>query len=333
MGVGSLFIALVTQPTRLEGLMGRWATKSAAKFRFATFRKHERERRQQSGVIESASIDSMDDEADFAQYESEDQHYKNVVRYLRDVLNDLYPVVLVEKNQLPNFLFLGAVVVVVVGQDGLVANTAKYAHNLQIIGVNPNLTLYEGILLPFSVEEAKNAVERSLRGKLPTRDVTLAEVLLNDGQRMLAFNDFFIGRQGHASARYTLRLGERAEAQSSSGMIVATGAGATGWMSSVMNMARGVAEACGSSLATPQRTPWDARQLDWAVREPFASKYSSASMVYGNLMEEQELVIESLMPEHGIIFSDGIEQDFLEFNSGVIARFRVARQRAILGWR
>jgi hypothetical protein len=75
---------------------------------------------------------------------------------------------------------------------------------------------------------------------------------------------------------------------------------------------------------------WEDRQLLWAVREPFRSKHSSADLVAGLLNEGSELVIGSQMPTSGVIFSDGVETDYLEFNSGSIARFTVSKQRARL---
>jgi hypothetical protein len=48
------------------------------------------------------------------------------------------------------------------------------------------------------------------------------------------------------------------------------------------------------------------------------------------LGQEEELVLESLMPSAGVVFSDGIESDFLQFNSGSIARVHAAAQRARL---
>ena len=36
------------------------------------------------------------------------------------------------------------------------------------------------------------------------------------------------------------------------------------------------------------------------------------------------------MPEHGVIFSDGIEADFLEFNSGTHAVIKVAEKKGML---
>jgi len=55
----------------------------------------------------------------------------------------------------------------------------------------------------------------------------MARARLNDGQELLALNDLFIGRRTHVSARYALRVGDYVEDQSSSGIIVSTGAGST----------------------------------------------------------------------------------------------------------
>ena len=79
----------------------------------------------------------------------------------------------------------------------------------------------------------------------------------------------------------------------------------------------------------PQLT-WEDRHLVWVVREPFVSKRSQANLVAGWLAEGEELIVESLMPENGVIFSDGIESDFLPFTSGTIARLRVSPQTANL---
>lgn len=76
--------------------------------------------------------------------------------------------------------------------------------------------------------------------------------------------------------------------------------------------------------------PCEDCRLIWAVREPFASKSSRAELVAGLLAEEPELVVESLMPEGGVIFSDGIESDFLPFASGTIARIGASNQKANL---
>jgi len=102
-------------------------------------------------------------------------------------------------------------------------------------------------------------------------------------------------------------------------VLVSTGSVSTGWLSSGCNMASGVAELTGARMATATPLPWEARELRWVVREPFASRSTGATIVAGRLGEGELLELESQMPVHGVIFSDGIEQDFLNFNSGGIA--------------
>jgi NAD kinase len=332
-------IAVVTRETRLEGLKARWATTTAAAFRLQQAVGHEVERRKQRLVAmgrkigkeeEQELVDDVEALADDSEYQSEDKAYQRSVTQLMKELDFGFPVKKIDRTFVPNFDFGRCMVVVVIGQDGLVANTAKYVGDLPIVAVNPDPTRYDGVLLPFNIEGARNAVRRVLDRRAKTRDITLAEVNTNDGQRMLAFNDFFVGNSGHVSARYTIETASGSESQSSSGVLIATGAGSTGWLSSMFNMVAGFCQFAGNAPPPPIQMAWEERQLMWAVREPFRSKHSSADMVTGMLDDHGELVIGSQMPLNGVIFSDGIESDFLEFNSGTIARFTVSKQRARL---
>jgi hypothetical protein len=332
-------IAVVTRETRLEGLKARWATTRAAAFRLQQAVGHEVELRRAKAKRAGRSMDP----ADFAEVEAgaaamlqesdiedEDAIYQRTVQQLMGELELGFPVKKIDRTFLPNFDFGRCVMAVVIGQDGLVANTAKYVGDLPIIGVNPDPARYDGVLLPFRVDQARGAVQRVLDKKAPLREVTLAEVNTNDGQRMLAFNDFFIGAASHVSARYTLEVDGRSESQSSSGVLVSTGAGSTGWLSSLFNMTAGFCRFGGGDEPDAVAMPWNDRRLMWAVREPFRSKHSSADLVAGLLTDGDELVIGSQMPQQGVIFSDGVEADFVEFNSGSIARVSASKQRAHL---
>ena len=154
-----------------------------------------------------------------------------------------------------------------------------------------------------------------------------AEAKLNDGQRLLAFNDLFIGPSSHISARYKISFQEQSEEHSSSGLIVSTKAGSTGWLSSVFNMAYGVTGLFEKDLK-PKRLRLKQNELVFAVREPFQSQVTQTQIVAGIIKNQHKLTIESLMPNSGIIFSDGIEADFLRFNSGSIARIGIAKETA-----
>lgn len=234
----------------------------------------------------------------------------------------------IDRSFLPSFIFAENQLIVTVGQDGLVANTAKYAKGQPIIGVNPDPARFDGILLKTQVKSFAQHLQHVLAGGAVVSEITMAELRLNDGQRLIAFNDFFIGPSSHISARYIITQGKRREEHSSSGILVSTGAGKTGWMSSVLNMVAGISGK--AELTRYTKLAWNSPELIYAVREPFASKQSQASMVWGMIDAGAPLILESRMAQNGVIFSDGVEKDFLHFNSGAIATVGVAPEKARL---
>jgi len=293
-------VLIVRRATRLQELIARFNTKAQARF-----------------YIESAG-------GDFDDYDAEDTAYRRALDEVERAVREMTKTQVIDRGLLPNYLFADDELVVTVGQDGLVANTAKYALARPIVGVNPEPSRYDGVLLPFEARSAATGVRAVLEGTAQIREVSMAAARLQDGQKLLAFNDFFIGARTHISARYRIALGSREEVQSSSGVLVSTGAGSTGWMSSVFNMAKGVAAFGGGRMPPSKPLAWDARELRWVVREPFVSRATGATMVAGRLRERDHLELESQMPVQGVIFSDGVEQDFLSFNSGAIASVGLA---------
>ena len=319
-------IVLVRRATRLDGLRQRYATVGQA--RFLMERSDDQEQLRRTGNVRARSGPSDA----FADVEREDATYRAAVDRLEKELAELLPVQVLDRELLPTYLFGPADVVVTVGQDGLVANTAKYTVGLPLIAANPDPARFDGVLLPFRVPQVRAAVLLTLAGRANVRRVTLGEALLGDGQRLLAFNDFFVGSRTHVSARYRIEFAGRSEAHSSSGVLVSTGAGSTGWLSSVFNMAAGL----GGLAATPAvpvaapKLPWDDRRLAFVVREPFVSRTSAAGIVSGLIAAGHELVLRSDMATDGVLFSDGVEKDHLAFTSGTVARIRAAKDQATL---
>ena len=300
-------IVLVTRRTRLAELVARFNTRKQAQF-----------------YIERAG-------GDFADYVREDDAYVRALEVLHRSLDFGLKIQQVDRSFLPTFVFAPTDLIVAVGQDGLVANVAKYVGSYPLVGVNPDPERFDGILLPFTTATAAQAVRRTLTNEARLLQITLAEARLSDGQRLLAFNDLFIGARSHVSARYTLAHGSGApETQSSSGVLVSTGAGSTGWLSSCFNMAASIASLSGGKAGHALRLTWDDPRLVYVVREPFASKQSQIARAAGVLAPGEELVLESRMPTGGVIFSDGVEADALAFESGAIARIGAAEQRTRL---
>jgi hypothetical protein len=268
--------------------------------------------------------------ANYEEYEAEDYAYQDALEQAAKQMDIGLKIQFVERKYISNFIFADNELLVVIGQDGLVANVAKYAHDRPIIGVNPDPARIDGVLVPVSVGNLRASINEAISNGRSLVHVTLAEAKLNDGQRLLAFNDFFIGAQSHISARYHVQYGAQEEDQSSSGIIVSTGVGSTGWLSSLFNMASGMNRMMGREALNPMRLSWSSQELVFVVREPFISKHSAANVSGGILKAGQSLTLESRMPAGGTIFSDGIESDFLLFNSGSIAKIQKAKEKALI---
>jgi NAD kinase len=299
------YAIVVKNKTRLESLVDRFNTKAQAKF-----------------YIESQG-------SNFDDYEAEHQTFQDALNTLQTRLSKTIKNKTVDRIYLPSFLFSEKNLIIVIGQDGLVANTAKYAKTCPIVAVNPDKARHDGILLPFDTGNFTEGVEQVMKGKFASKTMRFAEAKLNDGQRLLAFNDLFIGVASHVSARYKISFQQITEEHSSSGLIVSTQAGTTGWMSSIFNMAYGVAGLFDKNLKSKKPLLKD-NELLFAVREPFKSIRTQTGISAGILKNQARLVVESLMPLNGIIFSDGIETDFLKFNSGSVATIGLAPETATL---
>lgn len=211
---------------------------------------------------------------------------------------------LVRRPDLDRFLFAPEDVVVTVGQDGLVANVAKYLDGQPLVGVNPAPDLYDGVLARARVEGLPALLPACAAGAAPLQRRTLVQALFDGGERLLALNEIFVGHRSHQSARYRIDDGTRAEDQSSSGLIVASGTGLTGWARSIRDATHLAVEVGVEEAA-----------FAYWVREPFRSVATGTDLRAGRF-SGAPLTVVSRMNEGGVVFSDGIEQDFIAFDWG-----------------
>ncbi|MDA0169060.1 hypothetical protein OJ998_08180 [Solirubrobacter taibaiensis] len=221
----------------------------------------------------------------------------------------------VERGDLDRFLFAADDIVVVLGQDGLVANVAKYLNGQPVIGLNPEPDRFPGVLVTQRPEAMADLCADLVAGRAGVEQRTMVRAALDDGQELRALNEVFVGHRSHQSARYVLDVGGVNEHQSSSGLIVATGSGATGWAKSI-NQGR---------LALP--TPV-APELAWFVREAWESPATGAALTAGLLAPDGVLRVTSEID--GVVFGDGIEDDRLEVGWGQRVEISAARERLAL---
>src|SRR5690242_15194233 len=140
-------VVLVTRKTRLAELVERFNTRAQAKF-----------------YIEHS-------DGDFTEYEREDDAYQRSVDAVRRAIEVGLKVQVIDRDLVPTYIFLPQDLVVTLGQDGLVANTAKYVGRQPVVAVNPDPERFDGILLPFLPNQVTGAIEHVLNGRCRIRAV------------------------------------------------------------------------------------------------------------------------------------------------------------------
>ncbi|MDH3301727.1 MAG: hypothetical protein OES24_14600 [Acidimicrobiia bacterium] len=211
----------------------------------------------------------------------------------------------VERTDLARFVFGPEDVIVVVGQDGLVANAAKYLDGQPVIGVDPEPGRNAGVLVTHRPDDVGPLLGAVMSERVTVSDRTLVEAVTDDGQRIRALNEVFVGHATHQSARYRIDVpGGRGERQSSSGLLAGTGTGSTGWLRSAWLERR-------SDLALPD--PCDP-ELAWFVREAWPSPVTGVALTEGTLTDGERLRI---VAEGDLVcFGDGIESDRITLSWG-----------------
>lgn len=298
-------VVVVTRPTELELLLERHGTRGQAAFFLSS----------RGGHIE----------------EVEERHHVTMAAVAR--ATGSIPLALrrarVKRSDLDRFLFEPEDVVLAVGQDGLVANVAKYLSGQLVVGLNPSRALFDGVLVRHAPDDLPDVFHGIEGGNLAFEERAMVSARTATGGSILALNEVFVGHVSHQSARYVLSVcgsaaakQRKPERQSSSGLIVSTGTGATGWASSV-------ARERAAPVDLPRATSKD---LVFFVREAFASVRTGTSTTGGVLPPGVALEVRSEM-EEGVVFGDGIEKDRLSLSFGEVVTVSMAERTLRLALR
>lgn len=304
-------IVVVTKKTDLERLLQRHATTSQARFHL--------ESRGES----------------FENYLNAHKTYQQGMRQSIASIPSTYKRQVIDKDLLSTYQFSERDIVVVIGDPGLFVNAAKYVGEQPVIVVNPDQKRFADVFTTCYPQELTKTIFEYELGKTRVEGLTMVEAKLDDGQKMLGLNDLFVGYQTHASARYTIKHRNEEERQSSSGVVVATGTGSTAWMRSIVEGACKIAqEYCREGEEREEIPETDfsrsRKEIRYFVREAFPTPITSNNITCGTVYEGEELQINSHMSSGGVIFSDGIEEDYIEFNAGSTVTIQPARHQVQL---
>ena len=276
---------IVRRPTEFDELMDRYSTRGQVEF-----------------VLKSRgrTLESVE--------RAHESHVAALAR-VRAGIPDGWASADVERDSLSRFLFAPEDVIVVVGPDGLVANVAKYAGDQAVVGVNSVPQSNAGVLVRCTPDQGVAALGRIEAGvDLRVDQLTMVRATADDSRTLTALNEVFVGHPSHQSARYELALGATVERQSSSGVVVSTGTGATGWGAS-LKRGRHMGD-----LPAPT-----SRSLAWFVREAWPSPFTGVEYTEGILDEDEDLGL-VVASESLVLFGDGMESDRLTLTWGQSVR-------------
>lgn len=303
-------LVLVVKPSLKQELLRQGSSWGQVKYKFAARGRKE---------SEVAAIDQQGEAYDQAR----DRILGSAPRWL--------PSVVVERGELPSFLFRETDLVAVLGPSGLFVNVAKYVDDQPVLTFNSESS--PQVFMQFDPSQAGWAVDAVALGSFRPQPVSLAEATSNQGETLLAVNDFLVGRRDHVSARYTLSFRNESERQVSSGVVVSTGAGSTGWLRSICSGAKALMQEFNEnvdvSACAPPRLPLESRELIFAVREPF-KLHGDVLLPCGRIEEGESLVLDSDMAEGGVVFSDGVAEDAIDFSAGAQVEIRLAERQVQL---
>jgi NAD kinase len=284
---------LVSRPSEYQGLLARHGTSGQAEFFLA--------RRGQSIEV----------------YQARHRQLEDAIAAVSRAVPMSWRRARLLRADLPRAVFGPDDIIIAVGQDGLVANVAKYLDGQIVIGVDPDPSRNAGVLVRHPPEALGDLLLAAATGRARVEERTMVAADVDDGQKLVALNEIFIGHASHQSARYTLRVGGRTEQQSSSGLIVATGTGATGWACSIARERR----------AAPPRPAATEPGLVFFVREAWPSRATGVDITTGSLGPKDQITVRCEQELGGVVFGDGLEEDRIALSFGQEVSVAVSSKR------
>ena len=220
----------------------------------------------------------------------------------------------VPRDELTREIAAKADMVIALGGDNHFQYVSHFLDNSGLImGINSDPLRSEGNLIYLTTSDFENVLKKMQQGDFYMERWTRLEVQLNGEVLELATSELFLGeKERKYMSRHILTIRERTEEQKSSGLLVATGAGSTGWYDS----------ACRYLYPDGNWFSGTAGIARFLVTEPFHGKLSGYSVLEGVLEAGDELIVRSLNDSAGILSIDSLEE--YEFNRGASASIQIS---------
>ncbi len=199
--------------------------------------------------------------------------------------------------------------VVSLGGDGTILKSARcIVDNTPLLSVKSD-SYSSGSLCTIDSSRFEEALDRILKGDLRIEKWTRAEGATTD-MWLLALNELYIGHKfSSGMARYELSFRDKVDDQMSSGVVVSTGTGSTGWYANLLN--------------SEGPFPRTSEELKFCVRE--YKKDAGYKQTKGTIRRGETLLLRSNMNLDGCIILDGdSEKQLYDFKRGGLLEIGVS---------
>lgn len=204
----------------------------------------------------------------------------------------------------------GKGLIIVVGGDGTFLRAAHHTDKTPILAVSSDTRYNEAFYAQASPKDFARKFKKILEGKYRIRKLPRLEAKIG-GEKLpyLAVNEMFVGnKHPYHTSRYTLQVKGRKEFQKSSGILITTKAGSTGWAKS----------AAKKTLKIPKNG------FGYVVREPYRGRLTKPKLLQGNLSAKEKIRITSSLHK-GIVVIDSSEKTF-KFTDGMKLEVGVSKK-------
>ena len=201
--------------------------------------------------------------------------------------------------------------IIVVGGDGTFLRTAhKIPDDTPIFPISSDTRYNEAFYSQATPKDFCMKLEKICKNEFKTLKLPRLQAKINGKIiKTLAVNEIFIGNsKPYHTSRYIIKIKGRKEFQKSSGLIITTRTGNTGWAKSASK----------KTLTIPKN------KFGYVVREPYFGKLTKPKLVQGTLNNNETLKVFSEMHE-GILVMDSSFQEH-KFTDKFKAEIKISKK-------
>ncbi len=219
----------------------------------------------------------------------------------------------IPRDNLTSDIAAKASLIISFGGDEHFKYVSHFVDNGLIMGINSDPLTSEGVLNYFVVDGIEEKLKKLEKGDYAIEEWTRVNAELNRHPVALATSDYLLSKDRRKDmSRHVLEYRNMKEEQKSSGLLVVSGAGSTGWYDS----------ASGDLYPNGDKFPKNADYAKFFVTEPYRGRLTRCRMRLGILEKGEELIVRSLNDDSGILTADSVED--YPFNRGAKAVIKIS---------